>query len=363
MNFLVLDTEFNAVTILDMYESSIWTDRYQEPGDFEIYMSTQIEILNRVKEDYYLINRNSEHAMIVEAILIKSDVEEGSHITISGRSLESILDRRIVWGQLVLSGDLQNGIKKLLTHCIINPSDSDRKIDNFVFEESDDPLITELTIDAQYTGDNLLDVVQKICSDHEIGFKITFNDQMQFVFKLYAGADRSYDQFANPYVVFSPKFENIINSNYLESNVALKTVTLVGGEGEGSARRYATVSGNYGSGTGLSRREIFTDARDISSDTGDTTLSESEYNAQLQQRGKETLAENTAVVSFEGQVETTLMYRYGEDFFMGDIVQIANEYGHETKVRVIELVTSESEEGISVYPTFTTLAEERSAAE
>ncbi len=54
----------------------------------------------------------------------------------------------------------------------------------------------------------------------------------QFVFELYAGFDRSYDQTENPYVIFSPKFENIINSNYIESKASLKTVTLVGGEGE-----------------------------------------------------------------------------------------------------------------------------------
>lgn len=51
--------------------------------------------------------------MIVEKIQITSDTEDGNHVTVTGRSLESILDRRIVWGQKLLSGNLQNGIK----HC------------------------------------------------------------------------------------------------------------------------------------------------------------------------------------------------------------------------------------------------------
>ena len=171
------------------------------------------------------------------------------------------------------------------------------------------------------------------------------------MFKLYSGVDRSYDQTANPYVVFSPNFENIINSNYVESKSALKNVTLVGGEGEGSSRRYTTVGG----GSGLNRRELFTDARDISSDVGnDVTLTDAEYTALLQQRGKEKLAENTDVTSFEGQVETTVMFKYGEDFFNGDVIQIANEYGHETKARIVEIVMTEDSEGASVYPTFKT---------
>ena len=197
-------------------------------------------------------------------IQITSDTEDGNHVTVTGRSLESILDRRIVWGQKLLSGNLQNGIKTLLNENVISPSDSNRKIPNFIFKESIDPAITKLKLEAQYTGDNLYDVIQKICEEQGIGFKITLNDEKQFVFELYAGSDRSYDQTENPYVIFSPKFENIINSNYIESKASLKTVTLVGGEGEGAGRRYTTVGG----GSGLNRRELFTDARDISSNVG-----------------------------------------------------------------------------------------------
>ncbi len=355
MDLIVLNTNLDAVSIVDVYESFIWTDRYYEYGDFELYTSMTDTILSYIKQDYYLQNRESEHVMIIEMIRIGSDSENGNHITVTGRSLESILDRRIVWGQKTITGNLQNGIRTLLNENVISPADSTRKISNFIFEASTDPAITSLKIDAQYTGDNLYDVINKICSERSIGFKVTLNNNKQFVFKLYAGTDRSYDQSVNPYVIFSPKFENIINSNYVESKSALKTVTLVGGEGEGSARKYTTVGG----GSGLNRRELFTDARDISSDVGDgIVLSDAEYTAQLRQRGKEKLAENTDVTSFEGQVETTVMFRYGEDFFNGDVVQIANEYGHETKARIVEIVMSEDEDGNSVYPTFKTIEQE-----
>ena len=83
-----------------------------------------------------------------------------------------------------------------------------------------------------------------------------------------------------------------------------------------------------------------------------------EYMAQLQQRGKEKLAENVSITSFEGETETTIMFQYGKDFFNGDIVQIANEYGHETKARILEIVRSEDKDGYSVYPTFKTIEQE-----
>lgn len=349
MDLYILNTDLQTVAIVDTYKSLIWTDRYNSYGDFELYLLIQNELLQYLKQDYYVWNANSEHTMLIETLSIKTDIEEGNNLTVTGRSLESILDRRIIWGQKTVSGNLQNAVKTLLEECIINPSDSNRKIPNFVFQSSDDPNVTGLTVEAQYTGDNLYDAIQKLCEEHEIGFKVTLSNAGEFIFQLYAGSDRSYNQTGLPYVVFSPGFENIINSNYIESRSSLKNVTLVGGEGEGASRKYTTV----GSGSGLNRREIFTDARDISSDVGEgRTLSEDEYNAQLQQRGSETLAENTDTTSFEGEVETTTMFQYNIDFFNGDVVQIANEYGHERTARISEVVMSEDGNGFSIYPTF-----------
>lgn len=117
----------------------------------------------------------------------------------------------------------------------------------------------------------------------------------------------------------------------------------------------ATVACSSGAGTGLNRRELYTDARDVSSTVDNETLTDAEYKAQLSQRGLENLAENIATKSFEGKVETTRMYRYGEDFFLGDMVQIVNEYGIEGKARVTEFIRSQSKEGLDSYPTFVTV--------
>lgn len=483
MNLFVLDTNLNVIFIVDTYSSLIWTDRYNEYGDFELYTPISKSVLDYFKQDYYLWRNDSEHTMIIEKLLINSDVEDGDKLTVTGRSLESILDRRVVWGQRTISGNLQDGIETLLNECIINPTKPERKIDNFIFERSTDPIITALTIDTQYTGDNLYDVIQGLCVSNNIGFKITINSNNKFVFKLYAGKDRSYDQFENPYVVFSPNFDNILNTNYMESKSTLKNVSLVGGEGEGSYRKYTAV----GDTSGLNRREMYTDARDLSSDidepasesfdftqyaskvydsvsksiisngifnsvlvdvsahvgrvmnitipqysiTADTPtgyatvlldsslnyvstvqlweaystagkgtlqdveftvpegakyiftsmyseaaitaeiysgeledftcnyikLTRAEYIEQLRQRGKEDLAENVEIISFEGEADTSdRMFVYGEDFFVGDLVSVADSYGHESKARILELVTSENEDGSrTIYPTFSNM--------
>lgn len=377
MEFLVLNTKFEAVAILDVFESFIWTDRYSKCGDFEIYTSSDRQIIETLKEDFYIWTEDSEHVMIIENRKIITDVEEGNKFLVSGRSLESILDRRIVWNQILLDGYFQTQIKRLLTENVINPSDSNRKISNFIFEETDDPYILSLKVQVQYTGDNLYEAVCKLCESVSIGFKITLNDNNQFVFKLYSGTDRSYDQETNPYVVFSPSFENIIDSNYYESKAGYKNVGLVAGEvdntisyagtsnaaggttvtiGEVSARR--TVVVGESTSKELSRRELYVDARDISSTTSNgDSISTSAYDDLLRQRGNERLNENKIIQAFDGQVESTQMYRYGEHYFMGDITQLENEYGMESKVRVTEFIRSVDKDGIDAYPTFEVIEE------
>lgn len=354
MELFVLNADFESIAVIDTYESMIWTDRYNAYGDFEIYFAMDESLLEYIKEDYYLWLKDSDHSMIIEDIKIDADTEEGNRLIVTGRSLESILERRIIWGQRIFSGNLQNAIQTMLNENIISPSVADRKIANFIFVPSTDSKITSLTIDNQYTGDDLYTVIKGLCEENNIGFKIVLTDDNQFAFSLYAGADRSYDQTENPYVVFSPNFENIINSNYFSSKAGYRNVTLVAGEGEGASRKTTVV----GSASGLDRRELFTDARDISSDTEDGTLSDAEYIAQLRTKGLKNLADHMITTAFEGEVEVTRLFKYGEDFFIGDIVQIANEYGNENSAYISELIISNSDEGLSIYPTFKTISKE-----
>lgn len=354
MELIVLDADLTPIHVLDSFESLIWTERYSEYGDFEICANVSDRVMDILKPNRYLWLNGSDQLMIIEGIEIESDAENGNRLTASGRSLESILDRRIVWSQTVLTGNLQDAVQKLLNENVISPSDESRKIDNLIFEASDDPSVTELKIEAQFTGDSLYRAIKMMCDVHDVGFRITLSEDNRFIFKLYAGKDRSYGQFDNTYVVFSPKFENIINSSYITSERTLKTVALVAGEGEGVDRRTTTTAIASGAGSGLDRREMYVDARDISSSVDDRTLTNEEYLAQLAQRGSEYLSENIATESFEGEVDTTRTFKYGEDFFIGDVVQIMNEYGKGSRARVTEIVKSFGPNGIEVFPTFVT---------
>lgn len=351
LEIYILDKDtFDVVGIVDTYESLIWTERFNDCGDFELIVPISLDAIELLTTDRFLYINTSKCLMVIETVEIVTDVENGITLTINGRSIESILDRRVVLKQTTINGNAQDGLKRIFDENLISPSEADRKISSVIFKSSNDTRITSLEIDAQFHGDDLLSVTKAICEVLDIGFKMELTEDEKLEFSLYHGEDRSYDQETNPYVVFSPSFDNLMNSTYMQSDMTYKNFALILGEGEGSSR----ISQNYaiGTPTGFDRREMYVDASDISRTGDSTTLTKSQYKELLKERGMEELANNTKISSFEGEADTENMYVYGKDFFIGDIVQIENEFGMTAKSRIVELVRSYSPSGIEVYPTF-----------
>ena len=352
MELTVLDESFTIEGDLDEYTSFLWVDKYRECGNFELYREVSTEVLELLKVDMYIKNADSPHFMIVEDIQTQDDGEEDI-FKVTGRSGESILDRRVLRGQRTLSGNIQAITESLINEFFITPSNPEMTVSNMVFAYSEDEYITNLTIDGQYKG-SLYDVISSICSEKEIGFRIYINASNEFEFKYYKGIDRSGAVVTIPKVDFSEEQDNFTNSKYLEANSLFKNVAIVGGEGEGASQIIAET----GSGIGLKRREVFIEANDISSDGASGTISPSEYLNLLIQRGNESLSELKNIVSFDGEANTIEPFEYSVDFNVGDLVEITDKWGHIAKTRISEIIMSEDATGYKAYPTLESVAQE-----
>ena len=344
--YYILDNNFIPLAAFENYISFLWTDRYAEEGDFEIETVPEASLLAMCKQDYYIMNTDSEHEMIIEGLKIVTDVDDGPRLYVTGSSLESILKRRIVWSKTVLNGNLQNGIKTLLDENIISPTDTSRKIPNFIFQASTDTDITKLEIARECDKENLYDLIVDICKTKKIGFKIVRNTSNQFVFSLYAGKDHSYTQETLPFVAFSPKFDNLENSEFNNSTAdSVNTVYVTGGENDSES----LVLGNN---SGLTRRESH-----VSAGTMDESYSGS-YTDFLTEKGNEELKDKKITTTFEGNVDSTGLFKLGVDFSLGDIVQIENEFEIRDRARIVEIIHSDDKSGRIVYPTFEAYEEE-----
>lgn len=346
-----LDSQYKIIYILDNFNSLIWTDRFNSFGDFDIVTAPKEVLIALLPDIKYASISESDHTMFFETFSIDSTIEAGVDLILKGRSLESILDRRVITNPTVISGSLQDGIEDLLIEHIISPSDTDRRINNFNFIASSDPLITDLVVDVQFVG-SLYQIISDICLSSEIGFKITLNSSNEFEFRLYPGIDRSYNQLTIPFVIFSPTFDNLLKGNYIESSVLLKSHAYVAGEqGIGNFRTIEEVVSPIGDEpTGIERRELYLEAS-ITKNVEGGELTDEEYLEQLRGYGLEELAKNIRIKTFDGSIDTS-MYAFGEAYSMGDIIQIMDGYGHSTHARVIEMIYSQDIQGIKMYPSF-----------
>lgn len=350
MDIVVYDKQFRITKYIDSYDSLIWNVKYIGHGEFELVVAHSQEFMSVLSHGNYLSIDDSDRWMIVEKTEPIFDDEKGALDKFSGRSLESILLRRIVWAQTTISGNLQNGIKKLITDAIISPAIPARRISNFVFRDSTDPRITSLVIDEhQYTGTPLYDVIVDLCTAYKIGFKITVENGV-FVFELFSGTDRSSNQVLTPIIEFSIDNDNLLGSNYSKDETKYYNVTLVAGEGEGPSRKTA-VCGDY---SGLDRREIFTDARDLQESDGETTLSSQEYTNLLIARGNSKLLEHAVVTELDTEVDSAIgaMYVFGRDYFLGDVVDVIDFINQKSTSRITQMTISVNDDGYSVHPIF-----------
>lgn len=380
MEFMVLDKNYDGIAMIDTFTSAIWTVRYDEAGDFEIYTPVRLDYIQAMQIGNYLWNRDSDRLMVIETVEIETDAEEGPQLIITGRSLESILDRRIVTSSQNFSGNLQSVLFAIIQNEVIS-SGATRRIPGFSLKTSSDSRITSISIsELSIRGENVYDVVCSLCQANKVGWRILPKGAGGFEFELYVGVDRSYAQSVNPYVTFSPSFENLLNSNYIKSFKSYKNSIYAVGtyqkevilqnkykddNGEWVVEEQTTyeeaevVTWQYSdtaTPSGLARREMFIDNGGVND--GEQGGEYATWNAVNKEKAIAELGEHQTTTAFEGELEATRQYIYGEDFNIGDIVQVENEFGITGTVYISEIVFSQDANGITITPTFTSTEDE-----
>lgn len=378
MEIYLLDEKLEKKEIIDEYKSFIWTERYNKCGDFELYISKNSHFANGIIKENFLQIDKSDDLMIIEKIESDRSNTDGHFLIITGENLVSILKRRIIWGFKYLnydtakngkSGGLDALIKELIYDCIINPTDPNRKIPNFIYRDCEDERVKSIQVSAQYDGDNLYDVISDLCTEYKVGFKV-FLENDNIVFTLFMPKDRSSDVDSEDCVIFSPFYDNLADIKYTDDDTDLKTISLVKYDEDSSStsddepeepedRIYITVGNSKLKG--LSRRELFFDADNISTtvekDGEEVELEDNEFKEHLKKKGTANLNKYKTKSVVDGEIIDNNMYTYKEDYDLGDIV-LLDDGEHTGQKRVGEMIYSQDSDGEKMYPTFEDLEED-----
>ena len=336
------DGAFNNVAVIDDASSVIWVQRLNEIGEFEVYIRASAERLQLFNEgDVFITRPDSEIAMYVETVKLDTNEETGDYLTVSGRSAEVILSWRVVQFYMFNSSDesIENIIRFLFTEKFIAAG-----VGKIPWVSLETAHGWEEGSPHQYTGRSLEEIFNSLCVTYDYGFKLKWLGN-GFEFQLYKGTDRSFDQNVNTYVVFSPEFENLGNTEYIKDTSEYANAAVIGGEGEGSERVFVSIAEQGKSGFYF--RQVYLDARNSSQEE----LSLDAYKEQLANDGKDQLEQLRVTAEYTGEVLNYNQYTYGVDYFLGDKISTKNEYGIKGNAVVTEITEVEDESGYKLVPT------------
>lgn len=387
MDIRILNKDFQWEYTIDSYKSFIWTERYQECGDFEIYLPMRKELLEKIKLDYYVEIDGSDYMMIVEELKTTTDPDDGDMLIISGRDLLSITMRRVcsntsnfnnanIWS--ILATYWRAGISCQPGEN--NTTPSSREIKGFIRKYGASSNVNVNVSMAPWLM-TLYDLACEAAKVSNAGIRVVLieNDKVypdlgtHFQFEVYEGTDRSYNQQENPWVIFSDEFGNLHGTEFVYSKKDFSNVAAVGAESPwsvgtsvASGSTMTTVSkyyydyialSEYGSSNnirGIDRYELAVNCSGITPNAGNfSSANETNFKNSMYGEGRMQLGRHKIKQEFTGEGENTPQWIYKKDYFLGDIVQVEDKYGNSAPARISEFIFCDDDaNGEQMYPKF-----------
>jgi len=355
MEVYILDSLLRRYQVVDKFESLIWTERWQDAGDFELVLISNLETRSQFTVGTHLAINQSYRVMTVETIENSTDSDGMLMLNIKGRSLEAILEDRVakdtmsnlttdpVW---TLTGTPATIARTMFNDiCVSGNLDIKDKIPfitaGTIYPASTIPeFATSITVGIKPTI--LYDAIKELCDHYDLGFRLVRNfDTSQLYFNIYAGNDRTTGQVVLPPVVFALGFDNLQDITEFITIDQSKNVAYVFSE-FGSVVVYPDdVDPDI---EGFERRVLLVQDNDITADTVNIP-------AALIQKGKEELAKRRGSSVLDGELNQNSSYIYGIDYDLGDLVEMRNADGVVSKQRVTEQIFTCDGEGERAYPT------------
>jgi len=371
MELAVLNDQFLPARLVENHSSLIWTERYSSNGDFERTSDDvggtlaalplwTVDLATGIQRPTVVTLRDSDVPMIVETHKIEKSLTGPAKITTTGRSFETVLDRRTTINKPLGGGQAI----KPWTSVQKTAVDAAYDVMNQVVTQGLASVldkIPELNIKAPirpagYTapstnqnyqvdpGELYSWVMQQIQADN-YGLRAVRPSDLStstIAIEIYSGVDRTKE------IVFDARFDQFDNSEYLLSQAGWKNVDQVTGSADSLEVRLKDQNANDYSG--LNRRVTYFDGTQLAVGVASPTITNI-----MQNLGTVDLAKQLETVLFSGEVSRQLGSRYGKDFYLGDIVKLTGNYGLSQFVRISEFIRSEDNTGEKAYPTFASL--------
>ena len=343
------------VAVCDSFSSLLWDVRYYECGRFEVYIAANARNVDIFRTGRIVAREDDQDNYgIIESLELKTDAENGDYLTVSGRFLMCLLERRIIYPTWSCAGKATSYSDIVRAVVFSNAFGSkEREIPSLGFDGASSRW-QNMTTKLQVSYENLMEFVYTLCKTIDGGARISLRGDWggfgDLNLQLYQGRDRSVLQSENPRIIFSDTYSNLLAFTQKEDASVMRNYAYILGQGEGEARKRTT----WHNGTetvGFDRYELYVDADDISQEEGQT---DAEYLEALRERGKQKL-QDSLLVSESETVADDRQYVYQKDYYVGDYVTVQNtKFGLiQPKIQLTGMIESFDQDGRKLTPTFT----------
>ena len=346
--------------ICDTFSSLLWDIEYYKCGSFEVYIAANPQNVD-IFQPGRIVGRDddNQHFGIIESVQINTDVKNGDYLTVKGRFLMCLLERRIIHPTYNVTAEKAYSeiVREVVTqNTLLNDS---RKIPGLSLGTVSGTC-WEQTTTLQISYANLMEWIYTICE--KIGgmanIRIVKNsgETYKMVFDLSEGTDRSITQDDESHIIFSDAYSNLLSFSYASDSAITRNFAYIYGHGEGSERKHTTYCVGEEPAY-LSRYELYVDAKDISEEEqteGVTVpIPEERYIELLKSRGSEKLVDPKTASESEIAADST-QYVYNRDYYVGDYVTVEHKrFGMiQPKVQLIGMIEAFDQNGRSLTPTF-----------
>lgn len=366
MDIYTLDDQFLKKDVIDEFESVIWTERYNDPGDVSLEVPATSKNITALRNGTFLSLVGTKEVMILET----QSIEDGL-LTVTGYSLLKFLNERILRFSVSHKDrviQIVNPPKWIINTLVFslctntpysdgtipNGLDGPREVIPNLTVGAPDIVGTTITVAASYGP--LYDAIKTIADTYAIGMTLYLDtaDIAGYVlrFDTYLGRNLTSAQSVHPIVRFSPAMDSLANVKELISISGYKSVAYAfaplvpGGLGDPIGVAYADADSEMA--MGFSRRSLMVLADDI---TDEALSGTSQLQGMLDQRARDGLANNNFTKVVDGEVVPQSEYKYGSNYSLGDVVELEGHSGVIQNARVTEYIRAQDATGEREYPT------------
>jgi hypothetical protein len=334
----IFDTSLTLLAEVDLYKSLYFTRGWNAPGDFKLQINWNIvDDAGFRHADYFQRGRFilvggdvNKCGIILEVTKSIDGTGKGNQVvTVTGKEAGAILTRRIVeppagTANYTETSVAETTMKNAVKSQAGSTATANRQI-NILNVTATQARGASYTYSSRYK--NLADDLTQISVATQIGWRLVYNPSTtKLDFECFQGVNRIASQSANQRMIISTDYDTLQSGQIIDSEISYKNIVYAAGQGVGDARNIRKV---YSSSepTGLERREIFTDMRDLVTNTD------------IDARGASVIAENASTKFVDAKSLIYTQYKIGTDYDLGDYITLA-VYDQSEDVQITQIKES-----------------------